>query len=232
MSWISDGIVVASSTCRSPTVNPSTRRPIVRVLRLLTPLLALAAIAACGRSRHASAVPAGPAPDSFHVAFKTSRGTIVVAAYRAWAPHGVDRFYQLVNDGFFDGDRFYRVLPGFIAQFGANDDPKRNEEWEASPIAADPPREKNARGTLSYAQLSPDKRTHQLFINLKDNPSLDADGFAPIASVVDGMAVADSLYDEYGNDPKYDMIARLGNKYLGRMFPKLDYIKTARVVAK
>ena len=201
-------------------------------MRHLLSLVVLASIVACGRSYDASKVPAGPAPDSFRVAFTTSKGTIVVEAHRAWAPHGVDRFYQLVNDGFFDGDRFYRVLPHFIAQFGANDDPKRNEEWEKTPIPADPPLQKNARGTISYAQLSPDKRTHQLFINLKDNPSLDADGFAPIATVVDGMAVADSLYDEYGNDPKYDMIARLGNKYLGRMFPKLDYIETARVVAK
>lgn len=193
------------------------------------PLLLAAFAVGCGRS-HSATVPAGPAPDSFRVAFKTNKGTIVVEAHRAWAPHGVDRFYRLVNDGFFDGDRFYRVLPHFIAQFGANDDPKRNEEWEKTPIPADSATQKNVRGTISYAQNSPDKRTHQLFINLKDNPNLDADDFAPIARVVDGMTVADSLYDEYGNDPKYDMIARLGNKYLGRMFPKLDYIETARVV--
>lgn len=203
------------------------RRQIIVTLLLM---LALAP-AACGRS-HRTTVPAGPAPDSFRVAFTTNKGTIVVAAYRAWAPHGVDRFYQLVQDGFFDDDRFYRVLPGFIAQFGANDDPKRNEAWEKDPIAADPPREKNVRGTIAYAQLAPDKRTHQLFINLKDSPSLDAQQFVPIGKVVEGMAVADSLYDEYGNDPKYDMIARLGNKYLGRMFPKLDYIETARVVSR
>ena len=200
-------------------------------MKRILPLLLLFTFA-CGRSHSSANVPAGPAPDSFRVAFTTSKGTIVVEAHRAWAPHGVDRFYQLVNDGFFDGDRFYRVLPHFIAQFGANDDPKRNEEWEAEPIPADPPLQKNVRGTISYAQLSADKRTHQLFINLKDNPSLDADAFAPIGNVVEGMAVADSLYDDYGNDPKYDMIARLGNKYLGRMFPKLDYIETARLVAK
>jgi cyclophilin family peptidyl-prolyl cis-trans isomerase len=175
-------------------------------------------------------VVAGPAPDSFRVAFTTSRGTFVVEARRAWAPKGVDRFHALVGEGFFDENRFYRVLPGFIAQFGANDDKKRNEQWEAAPIADDPPREKNRRGTISFANLGPGTRTHQLFVNLKDNASLDAQGFAPIGRVVEGMSVVDSLYDEYGEIPKYQLIATLGNKYLARMFPKLDYITTARIV--
>ena len=121
-------------------------------------------------------------------------------------------------------------MPGFIAQFGANDDPKRNEAWEARPLPDDPSREKNTRGTMSFAQSEPNKRTHQLFINLKDNPSLDAQGFAPIGRVVEGMTVVDSLYDEYGDIPKYRNIARLGNKYLTATFPELDYIKTARIV--
>ncbi len=192
-------------------------------------LIALTA-AACGGAGKEPAVPAGPAPDSFRVVFETSRGRFVVQAQRAWAPHGVDRFHQLVQSGFFDDNRFFRVLPGFIAQFGANGDPKRNERWDEAWIPADPPAQKNLRGTLSFAQNAPDKRTHQLFVNLKDNASLDAERFAPIGRVVEGMSVVDSLYDEYGNDPKYDMIARLGNKYLGRMFPKLDYIQTARVI--
>jgi cyclophilin family peptidyl-prolyl cis-trans isomerase len=175
-------------------------------------------------------VVVGPAPDSFRVAFATNRGTIVVEARRAWAPNGVDRFYQLVSEGFFDENRFYRVLPGFIAQFGANDDKKRNEQWEAKPISDDPARERNRRGTISFANLGPGTRTHQLFINLKDNASLDAQGFVPIGRVVEGMPVADSLYDEYGEIPKYHLIATLGNKYLARMFPKLDYITSARIV--
>jgi peptidyl-prolyl cis-trans isomerase A (cyclophilin A) len=175
--------------------------------------------------------PLGPTPDSFRVAFATSRGTFVVEAIRPWAPKGVDRFYQLVGEGFFDENRFYRVLPGFIAQFGANDDRKRNEQWEAKPLADDPAREKNKRGTISFATLGPGTRTHQLFVNLKDNPNLDAQGFAPIGRVVEGMSVVDSLYDEYGEIPKYHMIATLGNKYLARMFPKLDYIRTATIVA-
>ena len=122
------------------------------------------------------------------------------------------------------------MLPHFIAQFGANDDRKRNERWEKVPLKDDPPREKNLRGKVSFAFLDPDSRTHQLFVNLKDNASLDADGFVPIGRVVEGMPVVDSLYDDYGDIPKYHMIATLGNKYLARIFPKLDYVKTARVV--
>src|ERR1700694_441858 len=131
----------------------------------LAPLLALA----CKDTSPARHAPIGPTPDSFRVAFQTSRGTFVVQAHRAWAPKGADRFYELVGEGFFDENRFYRVLPGFIAQFGANDDKKRNEQWEARPIADDPAREKNRRGTISFARLGPGSRTHQLFINLKNN---------------------------------------------------------------
>jgi peptidyl-prolyl cis-trans isomerase A (cyclophilin A) len=193
----------------------------------LVPLLALG----CGDSTPARHAPLGPAPDSFRVAFTTSRGNFVVQANRAWAPRGVDRFYELVSEGFFDENRFYRVLPGFIAQFGANDDKKRNEEWEAKPLAADTARQKNTRGTVSFAMLDPSSRTHQLFINLKDNANLDKEGFAPVGRVIEGMSVVDSLYDEYGEIPKYHLIATMGNKYLARMFPKLDYIKTAKIVA-
>jgi cyclophilin family peptidyl-prolyl cis-trans isomerase len=173
----------------------------------------------------------GPAPDSFRVAFTTSRGPFVVQVNRAWAPHGADRFYELAGEGFFDENRFYRVLPGFIAQFGASDDRERNKRWEAKPVTPDTAREKNRRGTISFAMLDTASRTHQLFVNLKDNASLDAEGFAPIGRVVEGMTVVDSLYDEYGDDPRYHLIATQGNKYLARMFPKLDFIRTAKIVA-
>jgi peptidyl-prolyl cis-trans isomerase A (cyclophilin A) len=190
---------------------------------------AVSLVLACTEAPPPSAVHA-PAPDSFRVAFTTSRGDFVVQVHRAWAPHGADRFWELAGEGFFDENRFYRVLPGFIAQFGANDDRRRNERWEEQPLPDDTARAKNTRGTLSFASLGPGTRRHQLFINLKDNASLDAQGFAPIGRVVEGMAVVDSLYDEYGEDPKYHLIATQGNKYLARMFPKLDYIKTARIV--
>jgi cyclophilin family peptidyl-prolyl cis-trans isomerase len=200
--------------------------------RLAAPILfACIAAGACRDDGPRRQPPAGPTPDSFDVAFNTSKGTFVVRATRRWAPLGVDRFYQLAGEGFFDDNRFYRVLPGYIAQFGASDDRKRNEYWEAHPLADDPPREKNVRGTVSYAFLNANGRTHQLFVNLKDNPGLDADGFVPIGRVVQGMSVVDSLYDEYGNDPKYQLLATQGNRYLARMFPKLDYIESAVIVA-
>ena len=123
------------------------------------------------------------------------------------------------------------MLPGFIAQFGANDDRDRNKRWEEKPLPDDPAREKNRRGTISFASLGPNTRTHQLFVNLKDNASLDAQGFTPIGRVIEGMGVVDSIYDEYGEDPRYQLIATQGNKYLARMFPKLDYIRTATIVA-
>lgn len=197
------------------------------------PLLALlvAVLTACsGSSRDAAAAPAGPAPDSFRVAFTTSKGTFLVDAHRPWSPNGADRFYALVRGGFFDENRFFRVLPGYIAQFGINDRKKVNERWDA-PIRDDPRRESNLRGTLVFTSSGPDTRAHQLFINLADNKRLDAQGFVPVARVVSGMEVVDSLYDDYGEAPVQQLIATLGNNYLLRMFPKLDYITTARIVS-
>jgi peptidyl-prolyl cis-trans isomerase A (cyclophilin A) len=186
--------------------------------------------AACGNSApDAAAVPTGPAPDSFRVTFETSRGPVVVEAIRAWSPNGVDRFHALTRAGFFDENRFFRVLPGFIAQFGLNDKPKVNELWDAKPIPDDPARESNRRGTLSFATEGPNTRAHQLFINLADNPRLDKLGFTPIGRVVSGMEAVDSIYAGYEEDPSQRMIQRLGNSYLARMFPKLDYVRTARV---
>jgi peptidyl-prolyl cis-trans isomerase A (cyclophilin A) len=202
-------------------------------LRLVAPLSALAAALcfapACGRDRPPEVV-AGPAPDSFRVAMATSKGDVVVAVYKAWSPHGADRFYQLVSERFFDEQRFFRVLPQYIAQFGANDDPEWNKRADKVKIPDDPPRESNRRGTLVFAADAPDTRSHQLFFNLKDNPRLDAQGFVPIGRVVEGMSVLDSVFDDYGETPKYHLIATLGNNYLQRMFPKMDYIRTARVV--
>jgi cyclophilin family peptidyl-prolyl cis-trans isomerase len=197
--------------------------------RALAILLAALAALACGRERPPEVV-AGPAPDSFRVALSTSKGDVVVAVYKAWSPHGADRFYQLVSERFFDDQRFFRVIPQYIAQFGANDDPEWNKRADKVKIPDDPPRESNRRGTLSFASDAPNTRSHQLFFNLKDNPKLDPQGFVPIGRVVEGMAVLDSVFDDYGETPKYHLIATLGNNYLQRMFPKMDYIRTARVV--
>jgi peptidyl-prolyl cis-trans isomerase A (cyclophilin A) len=208
----------------------------MRASRRALTSIALAAAAtlaaACGNSApDAAAVPAGPAPDSFRVTFETSRGPFVVEALRGWSPNGVDRFHALTRAGFFDENRFFRVIPGFIAQFGLNDKPKVNELWDARPIPDDPVRHGNLRGTITFATEGPNTRSHQLFVNLADNPRLDKLGFTPIGRVVSGMEVVDSIYAGYEEEPSQRMIQRLGNSYLARMFPKLDYVRTARVSA-
>jgi peptidyl-prolyl cis-trans isomerase A (cyclophilin A) len=201
----------------------------MRIATLLAACLA-ATLAACGGSSKDAAIPAGAAPDSFRVAFTTSKGTFVVQADRAWAPNGADRFYALTRAGFFDDDRFFRVLPAYIAQFGINDEKKVNERWDAKTIPDDPARQSNVRGTLVFTHTGPNTRSHQIFINLADNKRLDSQGFVPFGRVVSGMAVVDSLYSDYGDAPKQQLIQTLGNNYLMRMFPKLDYIRTARLV--
>ena len=192
--------------------------------------LALAVLTGCSSSGDSAPTSAGPAPASFRVAFTTSKGTFVVEATRAWAPNGADRFYALARSGFFDENRFFRVLPGYIAQFGINDEKKVNKRWDDAPIPDDPRREGNARGTVVFTTNGPGTRAHQLFINLKDNPKLDSQGFVPFGRVVSGMEVVDSLYDDYGEAPQQQLISTLGNNYLLRMFPKLDYVTTAKVV--
>jgi cyclophilin family peptidyl-prolyl cis-trans isomerase len=182
---------------------------------------------------------ATPAPDSFRVDFETSRGTFVVEAHRDWAPYGVDRFYHLVREGYYDENRFFRVVPGFVVQWGIHGDPNVSKVWREFSIADDSVRRSNTRGMLSYASglpANPHSRTTQLFINLVDNAMLDGMGFAPIAEVVSGMTVVDSLFSGYGegapggNGPDQGRIQEQGNAYLLRDFPRLDYIKTARVV--
>lgn len=171
-----------------------------------------------------------PAPDTFRVSFETSKGPFVVQVERALAPRGADRFYELVVDDFFAQNRFFRVVPGFVAQFGLSNDKETNEYWDDKTIADDSVRGSNARGTLVFATEGPDKRAHQLFVNLVDNKRLDKLDFAPIGRVVEGMAVVDSLYSAYGNKPDQHLIRSLGISYLNRMFPKLDYIKSTRLV--
>ena len=203
-----------------------------RVVRLFL-CVALATVAGACTDKPPSPVrtaPVGPAPVSFRVAFETTRGRFVVEVTRAWSPTGADRFYDLVAEGFFDDNRFFRVLPGFIAQFGVSDDRKINEKWEAKTIADDPVTESNTHGTIVFASDGPNSRSHQLFINLADNRNLDKQGFSPIGRVVEGLSVADSIYSGYGETPNYHLLATLGNSYLTRMFPRLDHIKRARLL--
>ena len=199
---------------------------------LLAGACVLLVAAACGDKSGSvqGRAPAGPAPDSFRVAFETSRGTFVVEAIRGWAPNGADRFYALALEGFFDDDRFFRVVPGFIAQFGINTEKQVNERWDDAKLPDDPPRQSNARGTLVFSSDGPNSRSHQMFVNLADNKRLDGQGFVPFGRVVSGMEVVDSIYGGYGEAPVQQLIQTLGNSYLARMFPKLDYIKSAKIL--
>jgi len=158
-------------------------------------------------------------------------------AHRDWAPRGVDRFYHLVQLGYFDDARFFRVLSGFMAQWGMNGNPRVTAAWEPLTIADDSVKQSNVRGMVTFAAGSaPDTRSTQLFINYRDNRNLDGMRFAPIGQVVDGMSVVDSLYSGYGEGapdgagPSQERIASEGNAYLTKNFPKLDFIKTARIV--
>jgi len=171
------------------------------------------------------------APATVTADIETSRGLVTIELIRAWAPVGVDHFYNLARAGYFDDTRFFRVVYGFIAQFGIAKDPAVANLWGAHRIPADSVREHNVRGTIAYAQFKPTDRTTNVFINLRDNLNLDTLGFAPIGRVVQGMDVVDSLYSVYGelpiSDPPLGDPKRLyaeTNKYLDAKYPKLDRI--------
>jgi len=175
------------------------------------------------------------APETFQVLFTTTRGDFTVTVTRAWAPIGADRFYNLVKHHFYDNACFFRVVPGFVVQFGLSAYPPVNAAWTNANLKDEPVAQSNKRGYLTYAKTSqPNTRSTQVFINLKDNTSLDSQGFAPFG-VVDtkGMNIVEMLYDQYGDatPPEYqDMIARQGKAYLDKNWPKLDSIKTATLV--
>lgn len=172
-------------------------------------------------------------PEVFHVKFETSQGDFTVEVNRAWARRGADRFHELVNMRYFDDNRFFRVVPGFVAQFGVHKDYDVHDRWRKYFILDDPPREKNMRGTLAFAQSDPNTRATEIFINLADNAALDAQNFVPFAKVVSGMDVVDRFYSGYGElmpDGKYidpNRVENGTNAYLEPHFPKLDYIKHA-----
>jgi peptidyl-prolyl cis-trans isomerase A (cyclophilin A) len=175
------------------------------------------------------------APDVFQARFETTKGAFVIEVTRAWAPLGADRFYNLVKNGYYDNCRFFRVISGFMAQFGINGDPKLSAVWRQAQIKDDPVKQSNKRGFVTYAMAGPNTRTTQLFINYNDSNSyLDKDGFSPFGRVVEGMKVVDSLYADYGGAPsdQQPRIQMEGNAYLEKSFPKLDYIKSTVIVAK
>src|SRR5438132_744430 len=179
------------------------------------------------------------APAVFKVDFDTSAGEFVVEVHRDWAPNGADRFYNLVKNGFFDNARFFRVISGFMVQFGLNGDPAISAVWRDARIPRDPVKEGNKRGNITFAMQGgpngPDTRTTQMFINFGDNSQLDSSGFAAFGKVTKGMDVVDKIYSGYGEGapsgrgPEQGRVQAEGNAYLTKDFPKMDYIKKTTI---
>ena len=176
------------------------------------------------------------APATFKVKFDTSKGSFVVEVHRDWAPNGADRFYNLVKNGFYNDARFFRVISGFMVQFGINGNPQISKVWRDANIKDDPVKASNKRGMITFATAGPGTRTTQVFINFGDNAGLDDQGFAPFGQVTSGMDVVDALYAEYGEGapqgagPDQGLVQSQGNAYLKKDFAKLDYIKTATIL--
>jgi peptidyl-prolyl cis-trans isomerase A (cyclophilin A) len=209
-----------------------------RILTLAVSAALVLALIGCSPSDENKIGPAKaiqePVPDVFHVKLDTSKGSIDIEVHRDWAPAGAARFFQLVKSGFYDGARFFRVVRGFVVQFGINGDPRTDAMWANSTLPDDPVKQHNVKGAVTFAMRGPNTRGTQLFINLADNrKSLDSQGFAPIGKVVDGMSVVESLYGFYGDmppngqGPDPNRIQREGNDYLDSHFPRLDSIKKA-----
>ncbi len=176
------------------------------------------------------------APDVFTVVFVTTKGDVKINVKREYSPLGVDRFYYLAINHYYDGNRFFRVVPNFVVQWGINGNPEVNKVWENFGIEDEPVILSNRKGTMAFARGGPDTRSNQLFINLKDNLRLDTTdfmgvkGFPAFGEVVEGMEVVESIYDGYKELPDQDSIQIKGNNYLIKNFPELDYIITTKII--
>jgi cyclophilin family peptidyl-prolyl cis-trans isomerase len=230
--------------------------PLARSLPALTVLFLVAALAGCPTPPEEASAPPGPvggdvpaealkdpslanatSPTSFKARFETNEGVFVIEVRREWAPRGADRFYNLVKMGFFDDVRFFRVIDGFMCQFGIHGDPDVNTAWREATIKDDPVVQTNVRGFVTYAKTGePDSRTTQLFISFGDNSNLDPMGFAPFGQVIEGMEIVDKLYKGYGEGaprgegPDQGRLQTEGNAYLATDFPELDYVVKATIV--
>jgi peptidyl-prolyl cis-trans isomerase A (cyclophilin A) len=202
---------------QTPAARPKTAAPRPAAARAVPSLLNPASLTA-------------KAPAEFKVRFTTSAGDFTVQVHRDWAPLGADRFYNLVRRGFFTNASFFRVVPGFVVQFGLSANPAINKVWDQANIHDDPVTKSNKRGTLVFATAGPNTRTTQLFINFGDNGRLDAMGFAPFGEVIDGMDVVDKIYSGYGQQPNQELITAQGDAYISQNFPKIDKIKLARIL--
>ena len=211
------------------------------MLRLVVLSCALIAAIGCGSdggvelNEEALMEPAGDemkteAPQKYAVTFETTAGNFVLTVYRDWAPRGADRFYNLATNGFYNEQRFFRVVPGFVVQWGMSGDPEITKQWADAQFLDDPVKESNTRGRISFAATGrPNSRTTQVFINLGDNTNLDGMRFAPFGEVTEGMDVVDKINAEYGQEASQGYIAEQGNAYLQEAFPNMDYIKSVHV---
>ena len=214
-------------------------RPIAAVLAAAVAAAVVSVGAEQAANRKALMNPAAlkdQAPAAYKVKFDTSVGEFVVQVNRDWAPHGADRFFNLVKNGFYNDARFFRAIPNFMVQFGIHADPAVSAVWRNAQIPVDPVKQSNKRGFITYAMgASPSTRTTQVFINFRNNANLDGMGFAPFGEVATGMDVVDKISTVYGEGaprgkgPEQGRLQAEGNAYLLKSFPKLDYIKTATV---
>ena len=170
------------------------------------------------------------APAVFKAKFTTTAGDFVIEVHRDWAPLGANRFYNLVRYGYFTNAAFFRVVPGFVVQFGLSADPAVNKVWHVASIQDDPVVQSNKRGSLVFATAGPNTRTTQLFINYADNGRLDGMGFAPFGTVIEGMDVVDKIFPGYRESPNQQLITEQGDTYLKASFPNIDKIKLARIL--
>ena len=209
------GQTQSSTTKKSSTTHHAATRPATTHRSLLDP-----------SSLHQKA------PDSFKAKFTTTKGDFIVEVTRAWAPIGADRFYNLVKNGFYSNCELFRVVPGFVVQFGISGDPKISAPWSHANIPDDPVTQSNTQGTITYATAGPNTRTTQVFVNLGDNSRLDQQGFAPFGKVGEGMDVIEKFDSEYDDQPTgaQGQIEAQGNSFLRASYPNLDVIKTAVIV--
>ncbi|MES1246431.1 MAG: peptidylprolyl isomerase [Actinomycetota bacterium] len=204
-------------------------------------VLAVLVLAGCGGGGSSSSKPdpallkpatlTKKAPQLFDVTFHTTAGDFTLSVHRTWAPHGADRFYNLVKNHFYDGDKIFRVVPGFVVQFGISPFPEVSKAWQTATIPDDTITVHNERGAVAFASAGPDTRTTQIFIDLGNNTNLDVDQFAPFAAVTDGMDVVEKLYSGYGDKPtpEQGQMMTQGDAYFDKAWPKLDEIKTATI---
>lgn len=220
-----------------------------RSLRRLFAVTLMLVIAACGGTNDAgdseSSIARSPllrpdnymetAPDRYQVRLETSAGDVVIQVYREWGPIGADRFYNLAKGGYYDDSRVYRVVDGFMAQFGLHENPYVSQAWKSEFLVDDPVVESNTRGRVAFAKGGRHTRTTEIFISYKDNSALDGEGFTPIGEVVEGMEAVDAFYADYGDGPPRGdgpyqaMAAARGNEYLDADFPELTRIVRATV---